>query len=107
MEHSFIINFFGEKIEASRDNTSLFTFLGRAAFNHVFVITDQEVGEGIYIFPFHEGFDEIAERLQAQRYPQHLNMVDVPDCDRIAYEKSVQEELYDLDQTDTFPANWA
>lgn len=107
MEHSFFINADGENIEVTRDNASIFTFLGRAAFNHVFIITDEEKSEGMYLFPFHDGFQELVDKMADQRYPAHLNMVDVPDCDRIAYENSLQAELYDLNETDTFPQNWA
>lgn len=93
----------GEEIEASRENTALYTFIGKAAlYNHVFVAVDDE--NGIYTFQDSPHFMEMARFAINNEFPLHLNLFEVQDCDREAYEKYIGQLTFDLE--DYPPQDW-
>ena len=91
-----------QELEATPENTVLYTFLGRTALggflienssvNHIYIKTGEETEtttQGMYLFQqFHgEVYDMIAQYIQENNYTQILNMRQVPECDIRAYLK--------------------
>lgn len=94
----------GEKILAHRGNTSLFTFLGElAVYDHIFILVDEESNSGGYLFKNQEIWHEMAGYLFENLYPMHLNLDEVADCDRNAFDHTMYT---DIRSTDTFPETW-
>lgn len=94
----------GEKLLATRDNTSLFTFVGElACFDHVFIVTDEENNVGGYLFRNQEIFPQLAGFLFENMYPMHLNLPEVAECDQRAFDATMYG---DIRSTDTFPETW-
>lgn len=99
------LNVYGERVEARRDNTTLYTFLGHlACYNHVFVVTDSEEPSGFYIFGDQPVFKEMAEYMFETDYPMHLNMPEVAECDVDAWNRHVHDMCGDIE--DTIPEDW-
>lgn len=117
---------FGEvEFEATPDNTTLFTFLGRSAIrgvqmdhsriNHIFFQTgeqDEDTLSGSYVFRTDKNeqtFDTIVNHIVEHDYPMMLNRRDVPECDINAYfnmlEQKAIEEAGDLG--DFLPEDWS
>lgn len=93
---------------ATRDNTSLFTFLGRTALDHIFVNTEvdeenEKVMIGTYIFRCHRMFEPMEDYMVVNDYPLHLNLPEVADCDEEAFNRMVHQQATDID---TIPADW-
>ena len=94
----------GEKLLAHRGNTSLFTFIGElAVYDHIFIMTDEENNSGGYLFKNQEIWHDMAGFLFENLYPMHLNLDEVADCDRNAFEHTMYT---DIRSTDTFPETW-
>lgn len=104
-EPSFIAQFEGgQEIEATRDNTTLFTHIGRLAlYDHVFIVLDEEENRGSYIFQINPAFEGIADFMIANEYPMHLNLREVADCDLEAYDGMIKGMVGDID---TLPPEW-
>lgn len=99
------LNVNGEAIEARRDNTTLYTFLGHMAiYNHVFIVTDEEQPSGFYLFNDHPVYPEMADFLARNDYPMHLNMSEVAECDTNAYDRHIDSLCHDIG--DTIPESW-
>jgi hypothetical protein len=113
----------GEYLEAKRDNTRLFTFLGRTAidgmeldsdnFNHIFLTTSETETSmnGSFIFSTNpvtgepvEMFMQMAEYMQENRYPMILNTQVVPESDKAAYvrfrEQAIDEAVASMNFED-------
>lgn len=99
------LSFPSGEFSATRFNTSLFTFLGRSAFNHIFITREVQdgVNAGTYIFSHANPYQEMVEYMEAYGYPMHLNQTSVPVCDQQAYEGSL---LHDLEEADGIPSDW-
>lgn len=94
----------GRRFEVTRENTTLYTFLGRTAIgditfnnesaNHVFVQTDEnEEAAGTYYFErFHPVYQDVAKFAIENSFPSILNMPSVPECDFQAYLQYVDVE---------------
>jgi len=83
----------GVEFEATRDNTILFTFMGRLAlYNHVFFIRDEEKGQGSYLFNLHPSFNEVSEYMLENNYPAHINMREVAQCDVDAFSSMIHKD---------------
>lgn len=101
-EPNMHINFNGQEFDLGRENATLFTFLGRAALNHVYIHNLEEQGEtrGGYIFAgleqTREAYNEMANYMAEQEYPMVLNQVRIPQCDEDAY---MQAAARDIDTT--------
>ena len=96
----------GHDIEATRDNTMLYTYLGaQAIYNHIFVVKDDEGAQagGAYIFSDLPVFGEIRDYMQRNDFTQYLNMRDVAECDKQAYERHIKKLCGNLD---TVPEEW-
>lgn len=104
-----IIGADGSTFEAIRENTTLFTHLGRlACFDHVFIHTHGELEDqivGTYVFRDNDQFEDMAAYMWENDYPMILNRLAVSDCDRIAWENMVAREVeYDLENG--VPEGW-
>jgi hypothetical protein len=111
-----------EDFEATPFNTTLFTFLGRAAlngieidlsrFNHVFLQrgeVDEQTMSGSYIFRTErnsEVFDAIVSHIVEHNYPMILNRRDVPDCDVDAYNRTLDQIAASEEVGDFIPDGW-
>lgn len=89
----------GTVFEAIRENTTLFTHLGRlACYDHVFIHTnvDQDTDEqmvGTYVFRQHEAFGEMEEYMFENDYPMVLNKLQVAECDINAWNNMIAREI--------------
>lgn len=106
-EPKFIVEFGDGEYEATPDNTSLFTHIGRlACYNHVFFQTDTtEDGtmRGTYLFCQNPAFESVAEFMMANDYPCHLNLHYAAESDISAFNKMVERSIPDFD---TIPEEW-
>lgn len=96
-----------DTVEARRDNTTLYTFLGALAlYNHIFVVTDEEsqTSPGFYIFADQPVFQEMAKYMFDTDYPMHLNMQEVAECDLNAYDRHVEQMCQDVESG--VPEDW-
>lgn len=94
-EPNIEISINGEPFKVNRENTVLFTFIGKlAVFNHVFLMVDEEREEssvkGGYLFAGQPCYEELRAFVEENNYPQHINMNEVADCDRDAWETMFQ-----------------
>lgn len=95
------LNFGGEEIEANRGNTRLYTFIGHAALNHVFVRLNGD--RGAYIFNFVEGYDTLARYMIENNYPAYINQTEAPQVDIDAYDRAIAKMAEDADY---IPEEW-
>lgn len=97
----------GSEFEATPENTTLFTFLGRiACYSHVFIQTgpeDDEVMVGTYVFASHPVYENMAQFMAEYGYPMHTNLREVADCDVNAYDRMISQQTNDLDH---IPDEW-
>ena len=94
----------GSNIEATRENSSVYTFLGKAAmYNHIFIVIDDE--NALYTFCDSPHYIDVISFMVDNSYPMHLNLLEAQDCDREAYEKYVDSASWDLG--DYPPEEWA
>lgn len=96
----------GRKLEATPENTTLYTFLGRTAIgdvlfenssvNHIYLGTgldEEERPKGIYFFEkFSSVHEDIAKFAIEHSFPAILNQRTVPACDMEAYYLHVQQQ---------------
>lgn len=94
------------ELAATPDNTTLFTHIGELAmYDHVFVVTNEEESRGAYIFRTSNVFEQIVPYLFEHDYPMHLNLRDIADCDRDAYEHYLEKELQEIPEF-FVPGDW-
>lgn len=97
----------GEKILATRDNTTLFQFFGKLAiYDHVFIQTgmDESTPTGAYLFQNQEVWHDLVDFIVTNEYPQHVALRDVAQCDMDAFDRTM---FADVRYNDTFPPEWA
>jgi hypothetical protein len=88
----------GREVLAHRFNTRLFTFLGEqavdgviediSAYNHAFVTmeeTEEREEYGYYIFSSSDAYAQIRDFITEEKFPQLLNIEEVPQCDINAF----------------------
>ena len=102
------LNLGNEIREVKRDNSHLFTHMGRLAmYDHIFLVSSQEDGKLTGTYLFHnlqlntETFTRILHFMVEHSYHTDLNRDDVPQCDIDAYEANLA--LYSDDLGDTIP----
>ena len=99
MEKPFQINLNGgEPFEVNTFNSAVVKYLGALAIhNHVQMETPKGTG---YIFPEVEGFDDVAEYMEENKYPQAINCPEVPDYIIEAHAATIENtsESNDLDE---------
>lgn len=90
-------------VECRRDNTSLYTHIGRlAVFDHVFVtFQEEESVKGIYVWENNDGFKSLAQDALNNRCEAHLNLDKVNEFDVQNYMEQATQDL-----GDTFPEEW-
>lgn len=92
----------GTTVEGTRYNSSLWTFIGKAAlYNHVYVAASDEFA--IYTFQGADNFFEAASFMIENEFPLHMNITEPAEEDIEAYERFVQSYLHDLGD---FPPEW-
>lgn len=105
-EPSINLNVLGAEVEAKRDNTTLYTFLGKlACYNHIFVVTDKEASNGFYIFNDLSVYEEMANYMFENDYPMHLNLPEVAECDNDAWNRHIHDLCND-DLENGVPEEW-
>ncbi len=77
----------GQEIIADRMNTKLYTFLGRAAFNHIFITAEQRGSQriGSFVWGHNKAYPEMAAYMVAYNYPRDLDALVVPASDLEAF----------------------
>lgn len=98
----------GQEWECNKDNTSLFTFAGKTVIrgmevpaeqlDHVFRAeeeNDDGTITGMYVFRSNPGFLALANFLIQNNFPAHLNIRQVAECDKDAWEQSNFKDLTD------------
>lgn len=78
--------------EVKRDNSQLWTFIGRAALDHIWLqhhVEDDGISVGSRfwreLFEDDVMFNRIACYMVAQSYEAHTNLIEVPETDMDAY----------------------
>lgn len=100
------LDFGGEEREMTRHNSALFTHLGELAmYDHIFVQFDEQGNDqfGAYIFRQNDSFNTLAQFILEHDFPMHLNATEVSDCDRDAFDRSIEKEASD---SDFLPDDW-
>lgn len=102
------LNVGGERqLEVRRDNSSLFRFFGEMAmYDHVFIVTDEDTNRGSFIFSVNSCFEELVDYMMTNDYPAHLNLPEVAECDRRAFEDMLSTQLT-TDLEGGVPEDWA
>lgn len=111
---SFFVTSGNERMEARRDNATLFMFWGDlASRNHIFLQiepTDEENRTfGTYLFdPDCDWFDRVAAHMIDTGFTAHINMHEIPDCDEDAYQKYItQRSQKEIEEAGDFlPDDW-
>lgn len=83
---------------ATRHNTKLTTYLGRAAFNNIFVWDDQK---SMRLFKEAPSYDELQEYILENNYPMSLNETEVP-----AEIQEMYVKMYAQHIPDEVPEDW-
>lgn len=92
----------GDKVEMTRQNSSIFTFMGRlAVYNHVYYSGETEEDRPFYVFSFVGGYKDLFKHMKKNHYPAHLNLDEVSSTDIEAYERAALSDL-----GDTIPDGW-
>lgn len=109
MEHEpdLVLRVNGKEFEVSRHNTTVYSFAGSLAmFNHVHIKIDED-GMGAYAFQTIDHHRKVYEAIlpvaMQNAYPAILNMDEVADCDRQAYEKAAMRGIKKFDH---IPDDW-
>ena len=98
----------GGEFLANRENTTLYTFIGRLATrNHVFLEKEREedIRRGSYIFAHSKIYHELVSFIAEYDYPMELNKTRVPPGDEEAFQQSLEYITPD-DLGDFVPDDW-
>ena len=111
---SISINLGKDKFEMTRENSSLHSFVGRAALNHIYLIRDdlEQTDDDVLVTPLFrdlmgstDTWDAIAQQMEAKEFPLYLNHPDVPPDTIDAYEKIALNQM-SKEMPDTVPEGW-
>lgn len=114
---------FGEaEFEATPQNTTYFSFLGKTAIrgiefeqaraNHIFFQTgdeDDTTVSGSYMFRTDNNsdvYDTILNYMVEHRYPMIINRREIPQCDIDAYFRMIDQQAAAEEIPDTLPEGW-
>lgn len=102
----FTVSFPNGEFLATRDNTSLFTHMGRLAlYDHVFFQRGED--SGTYLFNVAEPYTTIMTHMLENNFPAHINLQEVAECDRVAFDKMIHKEAaHDFEEVDGVPDDW-
>lgn len=104
-EPALHLNFKGEPLEATPDNTSLFLFLGHLSmYNHIFIQTDDDHGAYIFERFVPEVWGKIAKYVSRHGFPMHVNLREVAECDKTAFDRMVEVTVAEVDEG--IPEGW-
>lgn len=101
-EPFMLVNINGEQNELYRRNTALYTFLGRAAMNHVFYekSRNEETGHttGAWFFQqiMPEQYGLMEGYMRQNQYPIYDNMLEVPEMDIDALERQLKRDIDEI-----------
>jgi hypothetical protein len=79
-----------KRVEMTRRNSSIWQFVGHLAmYNHIFIIDEEENNYGYYWADrAKEGqYNKYVQFMVDRSYPLHINLSDICDTDRQAYER--------------------
>jgi hypothetical protein len=94
------------EFEATRDNTTLFRFMGHLAmYDHIYFTHEAGTKHPSYLFNQNQGYTILADFMMDNDYPAHINLREVADCDVDAFNKMLQQETA-LDTEGGVPAEW-
>lgn len=86
-----------ERIELTRDNTSLFTHIGAAAmFDHVYVVISYDPPRSTYIPSTAGAYPQIVRYMRENHYPRHEDLTDASDADKEVLIEFWTRDLGDL-----------
>jgi hypothetical protein len=89
--------------DMTRHNSALFMHIGSLAmYDHIFVTTEGE-RKWAYIFRHSEAFPILRNFMAKNHFTMHLNLAQVADVDRQAFEQSLAQQNTDLDHV---PDEW-
>lgn len=96
----------GEKVSATRDNTTLYNHFGELAlWDHVFITKDAEEGIGGYVWaqqpPDNPAYIALAPLAVENGCELHLNIKAVPESDVESFNKAATKDLGDY-----LPDSW-
>ena len=97
----------GQEFLATRENTTMFTFLGELAiYDHIFIERGMEESTpvGAYLFKNQNVWKDLAMFIMENQYPMHLNLTEVAECDRDAFDHTMFPDIRNMD---SFPQEWA
>jgi hypothetical protein len=103
------LGFHDGEVLLPRSRTSLYTFLGQAALDHIFLFESQESETrklGHYLFRDRlgdAGFDAIHAAAREHNFEMHENLPDVPEGDMEAY---VSAHSKDIESFEGVPDDW-
>jgi len=90
----------GEEFRMTRENTSLFTFLGESAmYNHIFFQKERLDGNriaGTYLFRPNPNFTKLRAFMEEHHYPMHINLLQPAQCDLDAFNAHYFKDLNDI-----------
>ncbi len=122
MSEHLRVNLGGNEFESTPYNTTLFTFLGKAAINgvdfdisrvnHVFFEsgnTEENTVQGSYLFRTEstaEVYDTIVQFMADNDWPMVINRRDLPQCDYDAYNRMLDQYVANEVSEDFIPEEW-
>jgi len=89
----------------NRENSALFTFMGRLAlYDHIYYCDTEEPDiNSFFIFSFTQGFKKLSKYMMDNSFSAHLNMIEVGSGDVDAY---IRSSLADIKATNYIPDSW-
>lgn len=102
------VNVNGDQYIVNRYNSAVFGHLGGLMmYDHIFIaeqiVEDTASMPGAYIFRQNSGFPALRNWMRKNRFVSHLNLTEVAECDKRAFEMTIEMELQDLGDT---PPEW-
>lgn len=98
------LSFNDAETKVNRYNSTIFMHLGELTmYDHIFIVTDDGPEMGNFIFRHNSAFNRIAKFMVKNLFPCNLNIPVVADCDKRAFDLSVDAMLGD---TEWVPEGW-
>jgi hypothetical protein len=102
-EASFQLKINGQEFTATRKNATVFTFLGDlACYDHIFLNLTDEIDDANigYIWCSSPNYEKLANFMDENKFPMHLNMPEVHEMDVRHFET---EHYGDIRSSDFVP----
>jgi hypothetical protein len=93
----------GETVPVTRDNLTLYRYLGvNAVYDHCYIDTPEDQPGG-YIWAHYGHFEKFAKLAEEHRSRMYLNLTQPSDIETKSY---LHDALNDLDQADAIAEGW-